>query len=242
MKKVILCTFIIIIAISFLACSFEPVEKIVMPYSCDEYENGEWTVDELVEHFEGLGFSDINVTNVMESFGEANVLIQNLTIEDPSSDAWYNRYRAFEKGEEFWSGRKIKIETHTYIPTLTVENCSDFAELIEMDEFSGKIEAVQSFMESHKNEYIEFEGTITDWYDEMHWVGVSFTVSAENSDYINFSWETTDLIDLKLEDDYHYTKYKTGLISAGMKVHMIAQIVYVDEEWHLEINVMEILN
>ncbi len=241
MNKIIQFLLVTVIVFSLSACSFDAPANIVMPYSCDEYENGEWTVDELVEHFEKLGFTNIKVANVMESFGEAEVAIWNLTIEDTSSDSWFTEYRTFDKGEEFDSWLEIKIETHTFIPTLTVDNCTDLAELVQTKGSLVNLEDKKSFMESHKNEYIEFEGTITDWYDELHWVGVSFTVSVEDSEYLSFSWETTSLSDLKMEGDYHYSNYKTGLISEGMRVHMIARIVFADNEWQLEINTMNII-
>ena len=123
-----------------------------------------------------------------------------------------------------------------------MDNCSDFADFAKMENSSSqKSELVNSFMNSHNGEYIEFTGTITDWYDQMHWVGVSFTVSVDGSNQTNFSWDTTDLIDLKLEGDYHYSKYTTGLITEGMKVHIIAKIVSIENEWNLEISEMEII-
>lgn len=238
MKKIVLCLFSIIFIFALTSCN---VDVITMPYDSSEYKNGEWTVESLVEHFETLGFTDIDVTNVIDSFGEAKVEIYNVNIEDSSSDSWFTEYKAFKKGEEFGSWLKIKIETHTFTPTLTVDNCAELAELVHTKGSFVELEDKIAFMESHKNEYIEFEGTITDWYDELHWVGVSFTVSVEDSEYLSFSWETTSLIDLKMEGDYHYSNYKTGLISEGMKVHMIAQIVFADDEWQLEINIMNII-
>ena len=236
MKKIILYLFSIIFIFALTSCN---VDVITMPYDSSEYKNGEWTVESLVEHFETLGFTDIDVTNVKDSFGEAKVEIYNVNIEDSSSDSWFTEYKAFKKGEEFGSWLKIKIETHTFTPTLTVDNCSDLANIIQNE--TSNTDAINSFMKAHNGEYIEFCGTITDWYDKLRWVSVNLTVAVENSKYLSFVWDTIDLIDLKLEGDYHYNKYKTGLISEGMKVHMIVKVDSADDKWQLEIYSMEIL-
>lgn len=236
MKKIVLCLFSIIFIFALTSCN---VDVITMPYDSSEYKNGEWTLESLVEHFETLGFTDIDVTNVKDSFGEAKVEIYNVNIEDSSSDSWFTEYKAFKKGEEFGSWLKIKIETHTFTPTLTVDNCSDLANIIQSD--TSNTDAINSFMNAHNGEYIEFCGTITDWNDKWFWVGVDLTVAVEDSKSLSFVWDTIDLIDLKLEGDYHYNKYKTGLISEGMKVHMIVKVDSEDNKWKLEIYTMEIL-
>ncbi len=239
MKKY-LTPFLLAILTLLFTCTGCSVEEISMPYGSADYKNGEWTVDSLVDHLEELGFSDIEVTNVFDSFGEERIEVYNVTIEDTSSDSWFTEYKAFKKGESYGTWLKIKIETHTFIPTLTTSNCSDFSELMAFEDSTEKNEAINSFMSAHNGEYIEFEGTITDWYDELFWVGIDFSISVEDSGTI-FSWDTIDLIDTKLEGEYHYNKYKSGLISEGMRVHMIVKIVSTEDDWKLEIDAMEIV-
>ena len=239
MKKYLLFFLLIffVLLITFNGCD---IAEVNMPYGSAEYKSGGWTVDDLVVHFEELGFSDIEINNVVDSFGEERVEVYNVTIEDTSSNSWFTEYMSFQKGDAYSTTRKIKIETHTFIPTLTTENCSDFSELLETTGDSVKTELINSFMFSHNEEYIEFEGVITDWCDDYFWSGIDFSVSVENSGTI-FSWDSIDLIDTKLDGEYHYNKYKAGLISKGMRVNMIAKIVANEDSWKLEIYTMDVL-
>lgn len=240
MKKRILfhliCSFTLFL---FVGCDTSGVS---MPYGSEEYENGDWTVEELIEHFEELGFSDIETINTLEYFGDEEIGIYNVTIEDTSSDSLFTEYRSFEKGEELGTWLKLKIETYTAIPTLTIDNCSEFSELTKMKNSSSEQgELISAFMNSHNGEYLEFDGIITDWYDEMFWTSVSFTISFEESEQLSFTWSTIDFSDLNLEGEYEYSKYKVGLISENMKVHMITRIVSSEDGWNLEIDSMQVV-
>lgn len=230
----LICSFLLFL---FVGCDTAAVS---MPYGSEEYENGDWTVEELINHFEELGFSDINVTNELEIFGNDEIGIYNVLIEDTSSDSLFTEYRTIEKGEEVGNWLKVKIETYTSVPLLTKDNSAEFAELIKMDAPILN-ETLMSFMDSHNGEYLEFDGTITDWYDDVFWVGVSFTITVENSECLEFSWSTMDLSDLDLGGEYEYSKYKAGAISERMQVHMITKIVTSENEWHLEIESMQIV-
>ena len=81
---------------------------------------------------------------------------------------------------------------------------------------------------------------INDWYDELFWVVIDFSISIVNSGTV-FSWDTIDLIDTKPEGEYHYNKYKSGLIGEGMRVNMIVKIVSTEDDWKLEIDTMKIM-
>ncbi len=221
-----------------IICTGCDTAGISMPYDSAEYENGNWTVDSVVSHFEELGFSDIEVINVLESFGKEKIGIYNITIEDPSSNSLFTVYRSFNKGEELDAWLDIRIETYTVIPTLTTDNCSDFAELTQTGDLSAQ--QVASFMYSHNGEHLEFDGTITDWYDEAFWEGVSFTIAVENSNQMSLSWSTIDYKNLGLAGDYDFANYSTGLISEGMPVHIIAKIVSSENKWSLDIESMQI--
>lgn len=241
LQKIVVFFFVTSFLLAF--CTGCDADVISMPYGSSDFKNGEWSVEEVVSALENIGFTNITIKNAKESFGEANIKIYNVTIEDTSSDWWFTEYKAFNKGDEFGSWLEIKIETHTFIPTLTVENCSDFANLIYKKTSSSQTdEAINSFMASHINEYIEFSGTITDWHDSLYYIsGISFTVAVENSAYLSFSWDTDSFSELGLTGEYDFDKYYSGLISEGMQVHIIAKILPSEEDYILQIDTMNII-
>ena len=87
-----------------------------MPYSSDEYESGEWTADELVEHFKGLGFSDIKVEDYT-TYDISGEKIQVVVSEDSTS--WFPSYRDFEKGETIDTMRTIIIRETKLITSVS---------------------------------------------------------------------------------------------------------------------------
>lgn len=218
MKKNII--FVLVVCLTLLCgCS---VDVITMPYGSEEYEDGDWTPDTLAEHFEELGFSNLEIVYLDYMFGTEDSAIYSVLIEDTSSKSLFTEYKAFDKGDEYGTWLKIRIEAPT--PTLTIENCDLLEDLVKMNEPSSENEHIQTFMEAHDGEYIEFDGTIINWYDEYFWVGVDLSVSVEDSEGLIFSWDTIDLIELKLEDEYHHTEYSRGKITDGMRVHMVVQV------------------
>jgi hypothetical protein len=230
---------LIVLGLLFLCtgCSSE----VSMPYGSAEYEGQEWSVEELVEHFKELGFSEIK-TDVIETFDKDQARICRVAIEDIFSDSWTMGYKDFEKGESIGTHLEVFISAYTLIPTLTVDNCVEFADLVKMDnENPEKADLLASFMQTHDGEFLEFDGTITDWQDKYFWVGVSFTTAVENSTHMFFSWDSIGLIDLGMTGDYHYNKYHSGLITEGMNIHMLAKIDWLENEWSLEIDSMEII-
>jgi hypothetical protein len=199
-----------------------------------------WPVEELVAHFEELGFSKIKVDN-HETFDENEVRITRVNIEDAFSTTLYTDYKKFEKGEKYSTLLEVYITAYSLVPTLTVDNCSDFAEIVTMDsESPDKAERIAAFMEEHDAEYLEFDGTITSWNDEFFWISVSMSVAIEDSEETNFSWSTRYFSDLCLEG-YDFNTYHEGLISEGMKVHIITKIEYTDEGWTLQNNSVQII-
>lgn len=228
-KKLIALT----LALSFLmlicsGCSTDAT----MPYSSAEYENGDWTFDELIEHFKELGFTDFD-TYEFTTYDESEAKINRVAINDES----------FEKGDQFTPLiDEVLISATTLIPTLRTDNCNELKELVQMGKDSPEeIEKWDSFMNSHIGEYLMFDGSITDWNDDYFYVAVDLSVSVKGTNDTIFSWSNLDLIDTKLDGDYHYEKYHTGLIKEGMNVHMVVKIVSDDDEWNLEIEEMEIV-
>ncbi len=194
-----------------------------MPYSSDEYENGEWSVDELVKHFEDLGFSDIEVEE-NTTFDEDKVKIQVVVSEDSTS--WFPSYRDFEKGEIVDTLRKIIIRETKLIPILTTENCPEFAEFVKNGYDSPENTSTWlEFIEKHNGSALEFDGVITNWYDEFWYIsGVDCTIAIESSEHMSFYWDADSVDDLGLD----HNEYSLGLVTEGMKVHVLAVINYTE--------------
>ena len=212
-----------------------------MPHSSDEYENGEWSVDELVEHFEGLGFTDIDVEEYT-TFNESEVKIQVVVAEDSTS--WFPSYRDFEKGETVDTLRKIIIRETRLIPILTIENCPEFAEYVKNGKDSpDNTLPWLSFIDEHNGEALEFDGIITSWSDEFWYItGVDCTVTVENSENMSFYWSVDSLDDLGLSGEDSHNEYSLGEITEGMQLHILAVINYSEDGGlNLEIETMEIM-
>ncbi len=221
--------FLVVLTMLLVMCtSCTSANTITMPYSSEEYVNGEWTVDNLVKHFEDLGFTEVEVYGNLTEI--TYVLAEN---EDSLLDS-------FEKGEEIDSSRKIWIETgFETVSPLTVANCSEFAEFVENGIESPT--AWTSFLEAHDGELLEFDGTITDWYDDLFWTSISFSISIEDSEQMSFSKSTIELIELGMTGKYHYNNYYAGLITEGMRVHVITEIAKTEDGWGLELVSIQVI-
>lgn len=236
-QKVVL---VLVLSVLLLLCSGCSVTA-TMPHSSDEYENGEWSVEELVEHFEELGFTDIDVEEYT-TYDESKAKIQVVVADDSSS--WFPSYRDFEKDETVDTLRNIIIRETKLIPILTVENCSEFAEFVKNGQDSTANSVTWTdFLEKHNGEALEFDGTITSWDDEFFYIsGVKCTVAVEHSEHMSFSWAADSLDDLGLSGEYSHNKYSVGEIKEGMQVHILAIINYPKNDGlNLEIESMQVI-
>ena len=223
--------FIIVLLILLIMCVGCTSSEITMPYSSEEYVNGGWTIEDLEKHFEDLGFTEIEIIgNTTE--------ITGIYAENDDS-----LFESFEKGAEISASHKIWIYTDFESTSpLTVANCPEFAKFVESGiESPENNEEWISFLESNSGKLLEFDGTITDWYDDLFWVGVSFTIAIEDSEYMNFSESSIDLIELGLTGKYQYNKYHAGLIDEGMRVHVITKITQAEDGCNLELDSMQII-
>ena len=231
---------ILILSILLFACTGCDVGTTI-PYSSDEYENGEWSVEELVEHFEELGFTDIEIEE-KTTFDESKERIQVVVADD--SDSWFSSYRDFEKGETISTIRKIIIRATTLTPVLTVENSPEFADFAKngLDSENNTI-AWTTFLEEHNGEALEFDGIITNWYDEFWYIsGVDCTIAVEGNENMSLYWSVENLDDLGLTGEYSQNEYSQGRINEDMQVHVLAVIDYSkDDGLKLEIESMQII-
>lgn len=240
MKKAILTVFAAILLFTLAACSDV---LITMPYGSKEYRNDDWTVDGLVEHFNELGFTRVSVENTETHFGEDKLDIYNVKVEDTDAVSVLTEYMNFEGGESFYSRSKIRIETHTYIPTVTIDNCPEFKALCK----SQKPELIDGFMAEHSGEYLEFNARVNKWYDKQFDTnGISFRVLVETGSTLFIEFRDLQIADLKMSDCI-YSDYKQGMITndtvnKGLYFHMVVQVLPTESgNWKYEIQKMELL-
>ena len=233
MKKascIVLCL-IVMFAVLFVGCDSVRLFA-TMPYSSKEYKNGSWTLDELVLHFEELGFNDIDVEKISDQYGEEKTVINSVEIED--SDSFWGETRPIEKGEKALTYLEIKIEYILYHPTITEENSAEFTYLIAMnDEVDEKPILVQEFMEKHDGEYLEFYGTTVDVNDEFWYAtDIDFKIAIGNSVHMQYRFECSTL-DLERLGYCSHSSYFYGFLSEGDVLHCICKISASEYSWSL---------
>ena len=238
MKKLLLFIILVAFVISVLSGCFP--SEIEMPYGSDDYKNGEWTAESLIEHFKELGFSNFE-TFFIETYDEDEVKIYRVAVENSAGSVQDEEYKDFTKGEKLNTWDTIYISANTLIPSLTLQNCSDFADVVQLgEEATEKNSQLDSFMQAHGGEYIKIDGVVTEWNDNYWWIAsqiLNFSIAIEEFPQTEFSWEMTWVTDLNIEipGEIGYADYYTGLVSEGQRVHLIAEIVNGEDGWLLEI-------
>ena len=218
LREVLIFVVVIMLLLVLSGCGASGVS---MPYSSEEYEQMNWSLDAMIAHFEEIGFSEIK-TDIWETYDENDVKICRVAIEDTSSDSWSTEYRDFEKGEKLSTHLKLYISAYTLVPLLSVDNCPEFAVFVNNGmESPESTEEWIEFLKVHKGEALEFDGTITSWSDEFWYIsGVRCTIAVEDSEYFDYSWEADSVDDLGLTGKYSHEYYHEGLITEGMNVHV----------------------
>lgn len=167
------------------------------------------------------------------------------TLDDSSSDPPAPSTTAPTSDSTIHSQEDITTEASSLEePTpLTIDNCPEFLELVENGIDTSESSATwSSFLESHCGDTLEFDGTISYWYDDLFFTGgVSFTIAIEDSEHMSLSWHNIALIELGMTGEYHYRKYYSGLIREGMRTHVIAEITQTDDGCTLELTSMQII-
>lgn len=223
MRKTLFAVYVLLVVFILGACSRE---LITMPYGSREYRNEDWTAESLVEHFQGLGFTRVYVENTETRYGDDMIDIYNVKIEDTEAVSVLTEYMNFDGGDSFYSNAKIMIETHTYIPTISVENSPEFKALCK----SQNADMVKEFMTAHSGEYLEFNAKLSKWLDNNYAErGASFRVSVETGGTISMEFMDLKIEDLHLEE-CQYSNYYEGMITdetvkQGIYFHMVARIV-----------------
>lgn len=164
MKKIIVLFFLISMLL-FSGCDTTHTE-IVMPHDSSYYDEYDGTLDELVKHFEDLGFTDIETTASSYSGYARNI------IDFVSAKGYWT---GFKEGDTLYSYDTIEIHYYDQCNNLTVDNCPDLASFLagEMD--------YMAFAEKYDGKYIEFDGCIT--YYSAFMDNTSFVIKATGGDY-----------------------------------------------------------
>lgn len=213
---------LIVLLLSLSACKFDVPSEIIMPYSNREYAQGDWELDELIAHFEELGFDEFEIRETPTfDESEAGVYWVGKEASLSESDSWFTEYIKFEKGEAINPIYKICIEYYSLIPTLTVENCPEFAELFAMGKGDpNRTDKLSAFTAEHAGEYMEFDATISDLYTDATGTDFFITFSAGVQDNLSFSKSGVFLSELGMTRDY----YEEHNFVVGTSVHIIARI------------------
>lgn len=155
MRKILSSVFSTALFLCLIGCSFNAPYDIIMPYSIEEYENGDWTGEKLVEHFETLGFHHIKVTTVPEYFGNYEQEIINVYFEIDSETSVYD----FNKGDVLNSMDKVYIRYYYTPDALTIDECPDLAEIL-LGSDDSELMDYMAFAKKYDGEYIRFDGYV----------------------------------------------------------------------------------
>ncbi len=139
--------------------------KIEMPYGRDEYLGSKWTQEELVKHFEDLGFTSIEVSGSKPDLRNYDQNIFELYVEKglfSTSESW-------EAGEFLNADDTIKIYYNEW-PIITVDNNEDLKNVLT------SVDIAKDFAYKYDGHYIKVDGYVfhhlTYWGDTSHIIEV----------------------------------------------------------------------
>ena len=227
MKKFLL-LLLLALCLGMMSCGVhendQPVEKafeIVMPYDDNEYEGGhwdlsdDWTLAEVVSHFEDLGFTNIETIALYET---------KTTFEfDEIGQVKINDQRGgFSQGDTFMSDMKVEISYYRLENRITVDNNLEFANLL-----LGSSSNYIGFASEHDGEYVVFDAHVVYTIEHLGQKGYVFEVCAgdytgedekghiirvdldslTNEDYINRNVELNENVLVMGKIDASYSNY-----------------------------------
>ena len=145
-------------------------QKIVMPYSSSDYCGEEWTVEELTDHLEELGFTNINTYACAPDDDRYKSNIFEICIKT----GWFST-GPWNAGEEYSQNAEISVYYNEF-PLLTVENCPDLVTVLTSKDMS-----YMSFAKAYDGRYVEFDAYVTNHivYDG----GTSHIIDVTGGDY-----------------------------------------------------------
>lgn len=146
-------------------------EKIItMPQGAADYIGSDWTIESLIEHFEKIGFTNIDAIPCEPNDDNYESNIFELYIET----GWFNA-DPWEAGDEFKSNAEISIYYNEF-PPLTVENCPDLVTALTSQDMS-----YTAFAEKYDGRYVKFNGYVT--YHITYNAGIDHIIMVTGGDY-----------------------------------------------------------
>lgn len=125
--------------------------KIEMPKSAEDYCGSEYTIDELTEYFEDLGFTNIRTVACEPDEDKYRKNIFEIYIETGlfSTDPW-------KAGEKYDADAEISIY-YNEEPLLTVDNCEDLVTVLNSTDMD-----YMTFANKYDGRYVEFNAYVYD--------------------------------------------------------------------------------
>lgn len=146
---------------------------IVMPNDSDTYVGIQWTLEELIAHFNELGFYNIEAVPCKPDNDTYRYNIMSIHITTGSG--WLANSTSWKQGEEFSANDLIRIGYNSE-PMLTKDNCSDFANVL-----NGQSMTWQEFVEKYDGRYVDFIGYVVHY--DPYWGGA--VIEVVGSSYVN---------------------------------------------------------
>jgi len=171
MKKRYFLFFLLSFSFLFSACGEmeeqeEPVQ-ITMPYDSYDYTvGGDWTIDELVDHLEELGFTKIETdTYSLDEYKPRQIKSIEIDGED-----------SFDQGKRFYSNDEVEILYYNFDYVLTPDNCEELNAFL-----SGESTDYMKFAEEYDGRTVAFDAYVT--YAESYMGGTSYIIEVSAGDY-----------------------------------------------------------
>lgn len=144
--------------------------RIEMPNSSVAYEGNQWTLESLIEHFQGLGFTSFeNIPCNPDDYNyRSNIFVIKICTGWLSEDPW-------DAGEKFNPDDTIKIYYNEF-PLLTIDNCPDLLTMLTSDEMS-----YSTFADEYDERYVEFDGYVHS--HSTYNAGIDHIINVAGGDY-----------------------------------------------------------
>lgn len=191
--------------------------QITMPNDSSHYTKG-WKVDELINHFEQLGFTNIETQTTSESgmFAEFHQEgeIHSVDMDETFLGMW-------DSGDVFGATSLITITYYERTSTLTIDNCPDLNTVLSSRDIPYTV-----FSEQYDNQFIEFDACITSVVNDITGKVVSISVCA--GDVPSTAIDNSDIDGFIIRLDTELTAGdKTNIhttLGKGTKVKVIARV------------------
>lgn len=123
--------------------------EIEMNFDDTYFENRNWELNETINYFEELGFTNIETTAIPDFFSDSIVI-------DVEIDTGLFDSDGFKAGDEFDPDDVVKIRYYSTDTLLTIDNCPDLATIL-----TSKDMDYMTFANKYDGQYVKFEAYVT---------------------------------------------------------------------------------